>query len=106
MIVFLQAWLEGRVVSRAMAARLLERPYPMFDTGTYYGLGLMLYDVPDGPGRLYWIGHSGGAPGVNAVVAWSPQDRAFVAAAVTGQGASAAFANAALKAYRRAYPAP
>lgn len=30
--------------------RRAERRYTVFDSGTRYGLGLMLYDVPDDPG--------------------------------------------------------
>jgi D-alanyl-D-alanine carboxypeptidase len=99
MIAFLQAYLDGRVVSPAMVSRLLAQSYPGFGDGAYFGLGMMLFDVPDTPRNLLLIGHAGGGPGVNAIVGWSPQDRAFVAAAITGGGSSAAFANGVLKAY-------
>jgi D-alanyl-D-alanine carboxypeptidase len=98
MIAFLQALLGGRILKPETTASLLRTPYPMFDPGTFYGLGLMLYDIPAQPSNLYWIGHSGGAPGVAAQVAWSPRDKAFVAVALTGEGAPAAFANALVKA--------
>jgi len=98
MIAFLQALLGARVLKPETTASLLRTPYPMFDPGTFYGLGLMLYDIPARPSNLYWIGHSGGAPGVAAQVAWSPRDKAFVAVALTGEGAPAAFANALIKA--------
>lgn len=102
MVAFLQALLDGRILKPESTASLLRTPYPMFDPGTFYGLGLMLYDIPAQPSHLYWIGHSGGAPGVAAQVAWSPRDKAFVAVALTGEGSPAAFANALLK----ALPAP
>ncbi len=102
MIAFLQALLGARILKPETTASLLRTPYPMFDPGTFYGLGLMLYDIPGQPSNLYWVGHSGGAPGVAAQVAWSPRDKAFVAVALTGEGAPAAFANALLK----ALPAP
>lgn len=62
----------------------------------------MLFDSPlvldrtsePGPaaGERTWLGHSGGAPGIKAVVAWSPVDRAFVAVAPTGDGSAEATA--------------
>lgn len=98
MIRFLQALLDAEILKPETTAGLLRTPYPMFDPGTFYGRGLMLYDIAAQPSNLYWIGHSGGAPGVAAQVAWSPRDKAFVAVALTGEGAPAAFANALLRA--------
>jgi D-alanyl-D-alanine carboxypeptidase len=40
-----------------------------------------------------WIGHSGGAPGVKAVFAYSPADHAIVAVALSGDGSAEAAAN-------------
>jgi D-alanyl-D-alanine carboxypeptidase len=97
MIAFLHALLTGRIVPQPVA-RMGAQLYPMFDPGTFYGLGLMVYDVPDAAGRLVWVGHSGGAPGVNAIVVWSPRDAAFAAVSISGEGSAAAFANALLKA--------
>ncbi len=94
----LQALLGSQLLKPETTARLLAEPFPMFDPGTFYGLGMMLYDIPDAPRNLYWIGHGGGAPGVGAQVAWSPHDGAFVAVAITGEGSPQAFANALLKA--------
>jgi D-alanyl-D-alanine carboxypeptidase len=99
MVAFLQALLGARILKPETTASLLRTPYPMFDPGTFYGLGLMLYDIPAQPSGLYWIGHSGGAPGVAAQIAWSPRDKAFVAVALTGEGSPPAFANALLKAF-------
>ena len=42
--------------------------------------------------------HSGGGPGVRAVVAYAPRQRAFVAVALTGDGSAEAAANLLLKA--------
>lgn len=98
MIAFLQALLGARILKPETTAGLLRTPYPMFDPGTFYGLGLMLYDIPAQGSNLYWVGHGGGAPGVAAQVAWSPRDKAFVAVALTGEGAPAAYANALLRA--------
>ena len=52
----------------------------------YYGLGTMVYDIFDRGGRLRWLGHSGGGPGISAVVAYDIDRRAFVAAVVNGGG--------------------
>jgi len=77
---------------------LLAEPYPMFEPGTFYGLGVMLYDVGDA--HINWVGHSGGAPGVKAVSIYAPGQNAFAAVALTGDGSAEATANALLKALR------
>ena len=61
MIGFQRALLTGRLLRPETVATQLARPYPMFGQPQYYGLGLMLYVLPDG---RQWIGHSGGAPGI------------------------------------------
>jgi D-alanyl-D-alanine carboxypeptidase len=97
MISFLNALLAGQLLPQPVA-RMGASLYPMFDPGSFYGLGLMVYDVPEPGGRLLWIGHSGGAPGVSAIVVWSPRDAAFAAVSLSGEGSAAAFANTLLKA--------
>ncbi|MBZ4409941.1 beta-lactamase family protein [Myxococcus sp. XM-1-1-1] len=42
-----------------------------------YGRGVQLYEVPQGPGLM--LGHSGGIQGFTSVMAWLPEDDAFVA---------------------------
>jgi D-alanyl-D-alanine carboxypeptidase len=93
MIVYWHALLGGRLLQPAEQSRLLEHLYPMFDKGTYYGRGVMLYEVPgaSGPARI-WLGHSGGTPGAKALVAWSASDSACVAVALTGDGSAEATA--------------
>lgn len=91
-----QALIAGRLVRLQTVARMFARLYPMFDATTFYGLGAMLYDSPDA--GLYWLGHSGGAPGVKAVVAYAPRQRAFVAVALTGDGNAHAAARLLVKA--------
>ncbi|WP_242920997.1 serine hydrolase domain-containing protein [Caulobacter sp. CCUG 60055] len=98
MVRFEQALLDGRLLKAETTRRRFERLYPMFQAGQFYGQGVMLYDVPDTPRPLYWIGHSGGGPGVRAVVAYAPRQRAFVAVALTGDGSAEAAANLLLKA--------
>ena len=97
MITFLDALLAGRLLPQPVP-RMGAQLYPMFDPGAFYGLGLMVYDVTEPGGRLFWVGHSGGAPGVSAIVVWSPRQAAFAAVALSGEGSAAAFANALLKA--------
>ena len=102
MIRFWSALLEGRLVAPATVKSMFATLYPMFDPGTYYGLGVMVFDVQDGTDRLLWLGHAGGTPGASAVIAYSPVDRAFVAVALTGDGPSVAVANQLLKTVRAA----
>jgi D-alanyl-D-alanine carboxypeptidase len=100
MVRFLAALLNGELVSAETVAGMSATLYPMFDAGTFYGLGLMAFDVPDGERRLQWLGHAGGAPGAGALVIYSPADKAFVAVALTGDGPAAAAVNGLLKALR------
>lgn len=94
MIRLLHGALSGGLLEADSLSLMLERPHPMFGQPMFYGRGLMLYDVPTGTGgSLYWIGHSGGAPGVKALVVWSPGDQAYVAVALTGEGSAEATAN-------------
>ncbi|HSX62746.1 MAG TPA: serine hydrolase domain-containing protein [Tahibacter sp.] len=99
---FLAALFDGRLVPAASVDAMSATLYPMFDAGLYYGLGLMVFDVPDGGGRQLWIGHAGGTPGAGALMIYAPQDRAFVAVALTGDGSAAASVNLLVKALRGA----
>lgn len=98
MIAFLDGLLTGRLVKPETVLAMLERSWPMFGPIQHYGLGLMVYEVPgpDGSGLTTWVGHSGGAAGIKAVVAWSPRDRAYAGVALTGPGSAEAVANALL----------
>ncbi|MFY1824610.1 serine hydrolase, partial [Myxococcus fulvus] len=53
--------------------------YPPSQPGNtmFYGRGVQLYEVPQGPGLM--LGHSGGIQGFTSVVAYLPADDAFVA---------------------------
>lgn len=93
-----QAVLGKRLLGQENTARLFERLYPMFDPGTYYGRGVMLYVLPDGnDGTRVWLGHSGGTPGAKAVVAYAEAEQAFVSVALSGDGSAEAAANLLLK---------
>jgi D-alanyl-D-alanine carboxypeptidase len=94
----LQATLGPGLLSNEMRQRRLAKLYPMFDAGSFYGLGLMVYR-PTGS-SIEWVGHGGGSPGANAISVWSPADQAFISVALTGDGSAAATANLLLKALR------
>ncbi|QNQ10431.1 serine hydrolase domain-containing protein [Sphingomonas alpina] len=98
MVRFWNALLEGRLIGKQLVAEMTTTLYPMFDSGTFYGLGAMVFDVPSDTERLLWVGHAGGTPGASALVAYSPADHAFVAVALTGDGSAVASANAFMKA--------
>ncbi|HJS46330.1 MAG TPA: serine hydrolase domain-containing protein [Rhizomicrobium sp.] len=98
---FWHAVLSDKIVSRTTRERMLARLYPMFGKAPYYGLGVMVYEVPgDGAASRLWVGHSGGAPGVKAMFAYSPLDNAFVAVALSGDGSAEATAYLLMRALR------
>lgn len=98
MIRFWAALLGGKIVRPETVASMFATLYPMFDAGTFYGLGVMAFDVPERDGgRTTWLGHAGGTPGANAVVAYSIARRAFVAVALTGDGSAPAAAHLLLR---------
>ncbi|MFA6113998.1 MAG: serine hydrolase domain-containing protein [Sphingomonas sp.] len=100
MVRFWSALLGGRLLRPATMNQMFGQLHPMFDPGTWYGLGVMVLDVTDGARTDIWLGHAGGAPGASAMLAWSPADRTIVAVALTGDGPAAAVANAVLKSLR------
>ena len=98
MIRFWQALLTSKLLTEEDTIGLFERLYPMFDSYTFYGRGVMLYSLPDSDsGNKIWLGHSGGTPGGKAVVAYSLKKKAFVAVALTGDGSAPATAQFLLK---------
>jgi D-alanyl-D-alanine carboxypeptidase len=108
MNLLLQATLAPGLLTRQTRDLRLAKLYQMFDAGSFYGLGIMTYR-PRGT-DIYWIGHSGGSPGANAISIWSPRDRVFVSVALTGSGSATATANLLLTALRskagQALPSP
>lgn len=101
MALFLRDLLAGRIVQRATVADMVDALYPMFQDGMWYGLGMMVYDVPGPSGSRIWIGHSGGIPGARAVLAYAPDLDAIVAVALTGEGSAEATANLLMNALER-----
>jgi len=88
------ALLGGQLLKQDTVAAMFGRLYPMFDAGSFYGLGVMAVEVPQPDGApALWLGHLGGTPGASAVVAYSVKDKVIVAAALTGDGSAAATAN-------------
>jgi len=91
---FWAALLGGRLLKPDTVQAMFAAAYPMFDAGTFYGLGVMVFEVPQPDGtKALWLGHAGGTPGASAVVAYSPADKTFVAVALTGDGSATATAN-------------
>jgi D-alanyl-D-alanine carboxypeptidase len=89
---FLAAVLSGEVYPRHLLRNSLTELYPMFDEGTYYGQGMMLYDIDANADSIYWLGHSGGTPSVKAVVAYDLERQIFVAVAVNANAPAEAIA--------------
>lgn len=99
MIEFWHALLGGKILKAETVRGQFQRLYPMFEKGTFYGRGVMLYDVPiDESRRLNWLGHGGGAPGSKALVVYSADARAFVAVALNNDGSAEATVGLLLKA--------
>lgn len=92
------ALLDGTLLRKPLRQEMTAILYPMFDTGTYFGLGMMVFEVPDGRKTLRWIGHAGGAPGASEIAVYSPDDGAIVTVVLTGDGSATAGATLLLKA--------
>lgn len=101
---FWHALLGGQLVKPKTMQGMFERLYPMFGQPQFYGRGVMLYEVPkpDG-GTQVWLGHSGGCPGIKAVVACAPEAGAFVAVALNNDGSAEATAHLLLKALKETH---
>ena len=98
MVRFWHALLTAKLLNDKNTENLFEHLYPMFDENSFYGRGVMLYSLPSNTlGAKTWLGHSGGTQGGKAVVAYSPNDKAFVAVALTGDGSAEASAHLLLK---------
>ncbi|MBI3131641.1 MAG: beta-lactamase family protein [Acidobacteria bacterium] len=100
MIRFWHGLLGGRLVSRAGLEAMFSKLYPMFNQRvSFYGLGVMVQDVPGGTPQV-WLGHSGGTPGIKAEVAYSREVNAFAAVALNNDGSAQATINLLLRALR------
>jgi D-alanyl-D-alanine carboxypeptidase len=89
MLLLLEGVFNGQLVGGAALERMTTELYPMFDPGLYYGLGIMIYELPDDT----WAGHSGGTPGAKAIVAYSIENGVYAAVALTGEGSAESIAR-------------
>ena len=78
---FWHALLAGRVLPEPAVHRMFTgmpaMPGAYSGSSSFYGMGVQLYDVPDGPGLM--LGHSGGIEGFTSVVAYVPADDVYIA---------------------------
>lgn len=78
---FWHALLAGQVLPEASVHRMFTGMPAMLGpyagSNSFYGMGVQLYDVPDGPGLM--LGHSGGIEGFTSVVAYVPADDVYIA---------------------------
>ncbi len=94
MVLFWQAMLSGTIVPQATVERAFARLYPMFEPGLFYGRGVMLFEFQDKDReKILWLGHSGGTPGIKAVVAYDVRAKLFLAVAINGDVSAEATAN-------------
>lgn len=96
---FWHAQLTGRLLPAPLVRGAFTPLYPMFDdTRSHYGQGVMVTEWLDEQGRARrWLAHLGGSPGANAVVAYDPLLKAYVAVAVNSDVSAVATANALLQ---------
>lgn len=77
LVTYWHALLSGQVVSPTTVQNMFTDLAPMDARGeTFYGQGVMLYDIPQGPGLM--LGHSGGITGFTSVVAYVVKDDLYV----------------------------
>jgi D-alanyl-D-alanine carboxypeptidase len=78
---FWHALLAGQVLPQATVQRMFTGMPAMLGaysgSNSFYGMGVQLYDVPDGPGLM--LGHSGGIEGFTSIVAYVPADDVYIA---------------------------
>jgi len=95
MVRFWHAVLSGKVVSRSSLSAAYQTLYQMFQPTIYYGRGVMLYDVKNDRGEreVWWLGHSGGTPGLKAIIARDIDSGIYVAVALNNAASAEASAN-------------
>lgn len=92
---FWHAWLTGELLPQSTVQASFDRLLPMFDDiQSSYGRGVMLIEWTDEQGRARrWLGHLGGATGSNAVVAYDPLLKVYVAVAINSDVSAVATAR-------------
>ena len=102
MVSFWRAVMTGELLQTATARRQWQVLYPMDMPGAadmWYGQGVMRIEwLDDQQRRRTWLGHLGGTPHANAMVAFDPLAGAYVAVAVNSKASSVAIAAELLKA--------
>ena len=95
MIRFWHAFLSGKLISPASVKSAYQTLYQMFQPGIYYGRGVMLYDVKNDAGErvVWWLGHSGGTPGLKTIIACDIESGIYVAVALNNPSSAEASAN-------------
>jgi len=70
----------GQLISQNSLEAMTEDFYPMFNDQTYYGKGIMIYDLSksNATGELTpWIGHGGGTPFLRTIAVYIPSEEAL-----------------------------
>lgn len=94
LVAFWQAYLAGRLARPETVRLAFSSLYPMFDSQElYYGRGVMIHAFEDKGRRETWQAHSGGTPGLKAVVARDIGTGIYVAVALSGPVSAEASAN-------------
>jgi D-alanyl-D-alanine carboxypeptidase len=94
MVLFWQALLAGKILRKQTVEQAYSRLYPMFEPGLFYGRGVMLTEFTDKDNaKVVWLGHSGGTPGIKAVIAYDLEARIFLAVSINGDTSAEATAN-------------
>ena len=94
MILFWNAYLSGAIIGQPAVAAAFTRLYPMYDPNTFYGRGVMVYSFTDqDQAKHTWLGHSGGTPGLRALVAFDVEAGVYIAVAMNAHVSAEAAAN-------------
>ena len=95
MVIFWHSYLTGKIIKSLSVETAFAHLYPMFGNGTFYGRGVMLYDVYNEGGEqvVWWLGHSGGTQGLKAVIAYDMMRKIYVAVALNNTASAEASAN-------------
>ena len=83
MALFLYSLLTGKYLPIQIVHNMLKELYPMFNSGQYYGNGIMLYEfneINNTPNQ--WIGHSGGTDNYKAILAYDIKTKIICAISV------------------------
>ncbi|MFM1817091.1 MAG: hypothetical protein RLZ98_3786, partial [Pseudomonadota bacterium] len=84
LVTFWHALLSGQLVPTATVRAMFADLAPMDASGQmFYGRGVQLYDIPQGPGLM--LGHSGGITGFTSVVAYVVADDMYVSVVFNDQ---------------------